>query len=73
VKTAYGSSIEQFKENIKSLRQRMGWTQEEFARQIEVSLSTIQRWESKGAKPTRLARKELERLFKEAGIETGEK
>jgi len=47
----------------------MGWAQEDLARRIEVSLSTVQRWESKGAKPTRLARRELGRLFQEAGID----
>ena len=47
----------------------MGWAQEDLARQINVSLSTVQRWEGKGAKPTRHARKELARLFKEAGID----
>jgi len=47
----------------------MGWAQEDLARQINVSLSTIQRWEGKGAKPTRLARKELARLLQEAGID----
>ena len=47
----------------------MGWAQEDLARQINVSLSTIQRWEGKEAKPTRLARKELARLLQEAGID----
>lgn len=43
-------------EKLKELRKKMGWAQEDLARRIEVSLSTVQRWESKGAKPTRLAR-----------------
>ena len=54
---------------LKELRKKMGWAQEDLARRIEVSLSTVQRWESKGAKPTRLARRELGRLFQEAGID----
>ncbi len=53
---------------IKELRKKNGWSQEDLARLIEVSLSTVQRWESKGAKPTRHARKELARLFRENGI-----
>ena len=56
-------------EKLKELRKKMGWAQEDLARRIEVSLSTVQRWESKGAKPTRLARRELGRLFQEAGID----
>ena len=50
----------------------MNWVQEDLAREIDVSLSTVQRWETKGANPTRLARRELERLFKEAGIDDGD-
>jgi len=61
--------MERFRQKVKELRQKMGWAQEDLARQINVSLSTVQRWEGKGAKPTRHARKELARLFKEAGID----
>ena len=60
--------MEQLKEKVRELRKRRGWSQEDLAREINVSLSTIQRWEKKGAKPTRLARRELNRLFQEAGI-----
>ncbi len=56
-------------EKLKKLRKKMGWAQEDLARRIEVSLSTVQRWESKGAKPTRLARRELGRLFQKTGID----
>ena len=64
--------MEQLKEKVKALRKKRGWSQEDLAREIEVSLSTIQRWEGKGAKPTRLARWELKMLFKKAGIESEE-
>jgi len=60
--------MQRLREKVKELRKKMGWTQEDMARQIDVSLSTVQRWEGKGAKPTRLARKELRRLFQKAGI-----
>ena len=56
-------------EKVRELRKRKGWAQEDLAREISVSLSTVQRWEKQGANPTRLARRELERLFKEAGID----
>jgi len=46
----------------------MSWSQEDLAREIGVSLSTVQRWEEQGGNPTRLARRELARLFREAGI-----
>ena len=59
----------QLRGKVKELRKKRGWTQEDMAREIGVSLSTVQRWERQGGKPTRLARKELGRLFKEAGID----
>lgn len=65
--------MDKLNEKIKALRKEKGWAQEDLAREIEVSLSTIQRWEGKGAKPTRLARRELRRLFKETGIESDQK
>ena len=54
---------------VKELRIKMSWAQEDLAREIGVSLSTVQRWEKQGVKPTRLPRRELKRLFREAGID----
>ena len=62
-------TMERLKEKVKELRKKKGWVQEDLAREIGVSLSTVQRWEKQGAKPTRLARRELNRLFREAGID----
>ena len=59
----------QLQEKVKELRRRMQWAQEDLAREIGVSLSTVQRWEGRGAKPVRLARRELEKLFQKAGID----
>lgn len=64
--------MERLKEKVKELREKMGWAQEDLAREIGVSLSTIQRWEKKGGEPTRLARRELKRLFEEAAIDDEE-
>jgi len=61
--------MEGLKEKVKELRKKKSWTQEELAREIEVSLSTVQRWERRGGKPTRLARRELARFLQEAGID----
>jgi len=61
--------MEQLKEKVRELRKRRGWVQEDLAKELEVSLSTIQRWEKKGGAPTRLARRELKKLFHEAGID----
>ena len=56
--------MDQLSEKIKTLRKKMSWSQEDLAREIGVSLSTVQRWEKKGGKPIRLARMELEKLFR---------
>ena len=61
--------MERLKEKIKELRKKKGWAQEDLAREIGVSLSTVQRWEKKGGQPTRLARRELQKLFQDAGID----
>ena len=61
--------MERFKEKVKALRKKKGWAQEDLAREIDVSLSTVQRWEGKGARPVRHARRELQRLFQEAGLD----
>jgi transcriptional regulator with XRE-family HTH domain len=61
--------MKELREKVRTLRRRKGWAQEDLAREIGVSLSTVQRWESRGGNPTRLARRELKKLFKDAGIE----
>lgn len=60
--------MDKVQEKIKKLRMKMGWTQEELARRIDVSLATVQRWEANKVVPSRLAKKELIRLFKKAKI-----
>ena len=55
--------MEQLKEKVRELRKKRGWSQEDLAREAVVSLSTVQRWEKKGGDPTRLARRELRKLF----------
>ncbi|MFC1909074.1 helix-turn-helix transcriptional regulator [Chloroflexota bacterium] len=64
--------MEKLKERVKELRKRKGWAQEDLAREISVSLSTVQRWEKKGGEPTRLARRELKNLFRVVGLEDSE-
>ena len=61
--------MKELKEKVRELRKRKGWAQEDLAREMSVSLSTVQRWENKRGEPIRLARRELRRLFQEAGIE----
>ncbi len=62
------NSVDRFSEKVKELRWKTGWSQEDLARHMDVSLTTIQRWELKGGKPQRLARKVLRGLLRKAGI-----
>ncbi len=61
--------MEGLQKRVKALRNKLDWSQEDLARHIDVSLSTVQRWELKDTKPSRLARRELEKLFRKAKIE----
>jgi DNA-binding transcriptional regulator YiaG len=47
---------------IRSLRKQLGMTQEEFAREIMVTVSTVNRWENAHAEPSRLARRAIQDL-----------
>ncbi|PIU57674.1 MAG: hypothetical protein COS88_00435 [Chloroflexi bacterium CG07_land_8_20_14_0_80_51_10] len=40
--------MERLAKKVKELRRKMGWGQEDMAREIGVSLSTVQRWERQG-------------------------
>jgi DNA-binding transcriptional regulator YiaG len=53
---------------IKEIREKMSWSQEDLAREVGVSLSTVHRWEKYGVKPSRLARRELQRVLERAGL-----
>ena len=53
---------------IRSLRQKLGMTQEEFAHEIAVTVSTVNRWENAHAEPSKLAWKAIEELAKKRGL-----
>ncbi|MFC1865774.1 multiprotein-bridging factor 1 family protein [Chloroflexota bacterium] len=63
--------MQQLQERIRTLRAKMGWSREQLARQIDVSLSSVQRWELYDVTPGKPAQKELNKLFKRAGINNG--
>jgi ribosome-binding protein aMBF1 (putative translation factor) len=60
--------MQQLKERLKKLRNVMSWSREDLARQIDVSLSSVQRWELYNVKPGKLAQRKLNKLFKRAGL-----
>ena len=49
-------------EDIQKLRKSLAMTQEEFAPHVGVCLESVKQWEQKRARPSRLARRALERL-----------
>ena len=53
---------------IKEVRQLLGQTQEEFAHQLGVTLSTVNRWENQKTVPSRLAVKQIRMLMQREGL-----
>jgi len=53
---------------IRTLRQQLGMTQEEFAHQIAVTVSTVNRWENSHAEPSKLAWKAIKDLAAQRGV-----
>ena len=56
------------KEMIKQIREALGLSQEDFAREIGATSITVSRWERGKAKPSRMARQRLEQLARQAGV-----
>jgi transcriptional regulator with XRE-family HTH domain len=54
---------------IRTLRQRLGMTQEEFAREVGVTFSTINRWENAHTEPNRLAWRAIAGLARSRGFD----
>jgi DNA-binding transcriptional regulator YiaG len=53
---------------IRTLRQRLKMTQERFAHEIAVTVSTVNRWENAHAEPSRLAWRAIEGLARSRGV-----
>ena len=52
-------------DKIKQCRDLKNWTQEQLARNIGVSLNTVQRWESGKTLPSPLAMEKLQRVLED--------
>ena len=48
--------------SIRELRRNLRMTQEEFAHTLGITVATVNRWENGHAKPSKLARRAIERL-----------
>jgi putative transcriptional regulator len=49
--------------DIKAFRIRLGFTQEDLARKLGLSLSTVAKWEQGVTAPSRLAREKIDRFL----------
>jgi putative transcriptional regulator len=54
--------------DIKAIRLKLGFTQEDLARKLGLALSTVSKWEQGLFSPSRLAREKLEKLLKKGGM-----
>ena len=57
--------VSKLADKIRQCRHLKGWTQEELARNIGVSLNTVQRWESGKTRPSPLAMEKLQELLED--------
>jgi transcriptional regulator with XRE-family HTH domain len=48
-----------FEDIIKKVRKQLGITQEQLARELDISFSTINRWENGHTSPSKLAKRRL--------------
>lgn len=59
-----------YRTSIKDLRTNMFLTQSEFAKLLNVSFSTINRWENGHCEPTMKAKRKLNKLFQKNSKES---
>ena len=50
--------------DLKELRKRRGWSQEELARRLGVSFATVSRWENGHQAPSKMAQAVIDRIDK---------
>jgi putative transcriptional regulator len=53
--------------DVKAIRLKLGFTQEDLARKLGLALSTVSKWEQGIFSPSRLAREKIEKVLKEEG------
>jgi DNA-binding transcriptional regulator YiaG len=58
--------------DIKAIRLELGFTQEDLARKLNVSLSAVSKWEQGVSSPSGLAREKIEKLLKKEGRKRSE-
>jgi DNA-binding transcriptional regulator YiaG len=53
---------------VRTLRSRLGMTQEEFAHALGLTVGTVNRWENKRFRPSKLARATITEFARRRGI-----
>jgi DNA-binding transcriptional regulator YiaG len=53
--------------DVRAIRLKLGFTQEDLARKLGLALSTVSKWEQGVSSPSRLAREKIEKLIKKGG------
>ena len=53
--------------DIKAIRLKLEFTQEDLARKLGMTLSTVSKWEQGLFSPSRLAREKIEKLLRKEG------
>ena len=61
-----------FRDKIKDIRIKMGYSQEQLARELGVSFATINRWENGKSEPRQIARNAVRQFCVSHSIDIGE-
>lgn len=61
-----------FRDKIKDIRIKMGYSQEQLARELGVSFATINRWENGKSEPRQIARNAVRQFCVLHSIDIGE-
>lgn len=61
-----------YKVMIKKLRNKMLLTQSEFAKELDVSIASVARWETGENEPTMKVKRKLQALFEKYNLEVEE-
>ncbi|MBI1744459.1 helix-turn-helix transcriptional regulator [Candidatus Acetothermia bacterium] len=62
-RTLTETSRDKLAELIAEKRHRAGWTQEELARRLGVSINTVEKWEQGATVPSRMAKKIIKQVL----------
>jgi putative transcriptional regulator len=60
--------VEKYEGDIKTLRKKLGWTRQRFAREVGISSATVNRWEHGKTTPSNLGLIRVARLVKQIAI-----